>query len=174
MKKDESVVRRERNRNYFQERRARMRAEGKCTCGRPRKEGYKRCALCISTEQKRSKKRGALRRDEGVCQLCGKASEGKAKCESCRMVGINWLRRLKAEVIGAYGGCCSCCGEKNPAFLTIDHMNNDGSEHRRTIKTSRIYSWLKKRGYPKEGFQVLCFNCNCGRYVNGGICPHQE
>jgi hypothetical protein len=21
---------------------------------------------------------------------------------------------------------------------------------------------------------VLCFNCNCGRYHNGGICPHKQ
>jgi hypothetical protein len=26
----------------------------------------------------------------------------------------------------------------------------------------------------KAGFQVLCWNCNCGRAFNNGICPHVE
>jgi hypothetical protein len=30
----------------------------------------------------------------------------------------------------------------------------------------------QKHGYP-EGFQVLCMNCNWGRYRNGGVCPHE-
>jgi hypothetical protein len=32
---------------------------------------------------------------------------------------------------------------------------------------------LRKNGFP-EGFQVLCANCNIGRHINGGICPHES
>jgi hypothetical protein len=39
-------------------------------------------------------------------------------------------RDLKEEVIEEYGGCCNCCGEPNLAFLTIDHIFNDGANHR--------------------------------------------
>jgi hypothetical protein len=28
-------------------------------------------------------------------------------------------------------------------------------------------------GFP-AGFQVLCFNCNQGRRLNHGVCPHVE
>lgn len=42
-------------------------------------------------------------------------------------------RRLRAEVIAAYGGRCACCGEATPEFLSIDHVNNDGAQHRREI-----------------------------------------
>jgi hypothetical protein len=55
-------------------------------------------------------------------------------------------------------------------FLTIDHINGGGNKHRQQIR-SRICHWLKKNNYP-EGFQVLCFDCNLGRSINGGICPH--
>ena len=24
-----------------------------------------------------------------------------------------------------------------------------------------------------DTIQILCFNCNCGRARNGGICPHE-
>ena len=82
--------------------------------------------------------------------------------------------KLKFDVISHYGGKnpkCKCCNEKNLAFLTIDHINGNGKEHRKQIR-KMIYSWLKLQNYPK-GFQVLCFNCNCGRSINKGICPHK-
>lgn len=84
--------------------------------------------------------------------------------------------KLKMAAIGAYGGVCVCCGEKDHRFLTIDHVEQDGAEHRRSINNSgghNMYYWLKNNDYP-DGFQVLCFNCNCGRSINGGVCPHQE
>lgn len=65
---------------------------------------------------------------------------------------------------------CACCGEDELTFLTIDHINNNGAEHRRNIKKN-LYDWLIQNDYP-EGFQILCFNCNCGKYRNGGKCPH--
>jgi len=78
------------------------------------------------------------------------------------------------DVIMVYGGYkCACCGETEPLFLTIDHINNDGNKHRKEISSGDgLYKWLKKHNYP-EGFQVLCMNCNHGKRRNGGICPHK-
>jgi len=82
-------------------------------------------------------------------------------------------RKAHRDAIDAYGGFCACCGETEPKFLQLDHMNNDGAEHRRQIKGVRLGPWLRRRGYP-EGFQVLCANCNFAKHTNGGMCPHQE
>ena len=82
-------------------------------------------------------------------------------------------RALKAEVVAAYGGRCECCGESHLEFMTIDHVNGDGAEHRRTCgKGRRIYEDLKRRGFPKDGYCLLCLNCNVtlGFY---GYCPHR-
>lgn len=95
--------------------------------------------------------------------------------ESERERGRNYWKRLRHEAIMAYGGyICACCGETEPRFLTIDHINNDGAAHRKTLKNrgASIFKWLKDNGYP-EGFQILCMNCNHGKAHNGGICPHQ-
>lgn len=81
-------------------------------------------------------------------------------------------KAIRAEVIAHYGGRCACCGETEPLFLTIDHMTMNGGEHRRQIKRFDIAYWLWLNDYP-DGFQVLCFNCNTGRYRNGGRCPHE-
>lgn len=87
--------------------------------------------------------------------------------------------RIKDAVFAAYGGyVCACCGDKEPKFLTLDHVNNDGAAFRRLIAGNRqaagytTYRWLAKRGFP-DGYQVLCMNCNHGKRMNAGICPHQ-
>jgi hypothetical protein len=73
---------------------------------------------------------------------------------------------------------CECCGENHLEFLSIDHINNDGAEHRRKLANNktgnfgRIYYWLRNNGYP-DGFQVLCHNCNMAKGFYGH-CPHQD
>jgi len=85
---------------------------------------------------------------------------------------------LKLECLSHYGGNppkCSCCGEAKIQFLTLDHIDGDGNKHRKGLRSAGyvFYFWLRKHGFP-EGLQVLCFNCNCGRQLNKGICPHKE
>jgi len=88
-------------------------------------------------------------------------------------------RRKKEKVLKAYGGqICACCGEHHFSMLTIDHVNNDGAEHRKKISGgaknvgSRLYQWLITNKFP-PGFQVLCFNCNSSKHINKGICEHK-
>ena len=59
-------------------------------------------------------------------------------------------------------------------FLTVDHVNGDGAAKRAMHRTGNsFYRWIIRNGFPAD-FQVLCFNCNIGRAMNGGICPHKE
>lgn len=81
---------------------------------------------------------------------------------------------LRAKVITAYGSNCACCSEGELMFLAVDHKNNDGAKHRKEVGVSdRFYRWLIRNNFPPE-FQLLCANCNWGKYVNGGVCPHQS
>jgi hypothetical protein len=82
-------------------------------------------------------------------------------------------RRWRDEVLGHYGGKCSCCGETEPFFLTIDHIEDNGSQHRRMVGCADMWKWLYYNRFP-EGFRLLCCNCNAGRYRNGGMCPHES
>jgi Cdc6-like AAA superfamily ATPase len=90
------------------------------------------------------------------------ANESKRKYEAL----------CKELVFNHYGKFCSCCGESNIKFLTIDHINGGGRKHRENIK-SKIQVWLVKNNFPND-FQILCYNCNCGRNSNHGICPHKD
>lgn len=81
--------------------------------------------------------------------------------------------QIREAVFGAYGGfVCACCNERNPMFLTIDHIEGcGGAERRKQGLGHSFYGWLRRHGFP-PGFQVLCYNCNLGRAKNGGVCPH--
>ncbi len=105
------------------------------------------------------------------------------KCERLRKNKYNWRNwrhkdydYLKDQAYKNYGGYkCACCGETELIFLSIDHINNDGAEHRKAIgnSTYKLYKWLKENDYPK-GFQILCMNCNWGKKRNKGVCPHKS
>lgn len=97
--------------------------------------------------------------------------------ERHRDAGIRHRARLKAEVFAAYGGAiCACCRETEYLFLSVDHINNDGAAQRKELGNSGtgapFHAWLKKNGFP-PGYQILCMNCNCGKRMNKGVCPHE-
>lgn len=82
-------------------------------------------------------------------------------------------KKNKEKVVNRYGGKCSCCGENELDFLAIDHIDNNGNEHRKEVGSgTRFASWLKRNNYP-EGYQVLCHNCNFSKFINGGTCIHK-
>ena len=163
---------------------------GLCTqCGKPNDSDTRQCLRCCEVNARRLRERRQRRIDNKQCPSCGDcvAGSNKIMCEKCLKHGREYLNskkgkrkeyfeksynKLKDEVFAAYGGrMCVCCGETIREFLTIDHINNDGAKHRKEINTP-LYTWLRKNNYP-EGFQVLCWNCNSGKRINGGVCPHK-
>ena len=91
--------------------------------------------------------------------------------ERFKLYGAKHRLKIRIAVIEGYGRKCTCCGEKEIKFLTIEHEAKDGKEHRKQTN-GHYYVDLIKRGFPK-GYTVLCFNCNCAKGFYG-ICPHQK
>jgi hypothetical protein len=96
--------------------------------------------------------------------------------------GLKYRRRAKLAVLHHYSNGtmrCACCGISYIEFLTIDHIDGSGAEHRRTLGDGKIgsggarfYPWLIKNHFPL-GYQVLCQNCNFSKGV-WGYCPHEK
>lgn len=80
---------------------------------------------------------------------------------------------VRIRVLDAYGGKCTCCGETIESFLTIDHINGGGNKHRKSVGNSStsVYYNIIKEGFPKDKYQILCFNCNRSKFVLGK-CEH--
>lgn len=78
---------------------------------------------------------------------------------------------FRTQVLEAYGSTCACCGETTEAFLQVDHVDNDGAQHRKMVPAVALYAWLCKADFPKN-FQLLCANCNIAKHQRG-CCPHQ-
>lgn len=130
------------------------------------------------------------RKQEQLCVSCGQPNQAVPTvcCERCRQKQSSNRKgpgnraqknsllasrsRARMQTLEAYGGAvCACCGESGVQFLTLHHVNGDGAVERRH-HGSRLAYWLRRQGYP-PGYEVLCFNCNVGKHLNGGVCPHE-
>ena len=81
---------------------------------------------------------------------------------------------VKQEILARYGNVCNCCGISNPDVLTMDHIDDGGTKIRKENLSQRnIFEYLYRMDIDLKTFQILCFNCNFGKQVNGGICPHK-
>jgi hypothetical protein len=149
---------------------------------RNKKDGHTpHCKECMAEYQRQTKEKAAERARawkkrnrehlNAYNREWNKNRDEESK-ERKRQYNRELARKYHREAIQAYGGFCTCCGETEMSFLQIDHINNDGAEHRKSINGVQLAPWLKRRGYP-EGFQVLCVNCNFAKHTNGGTCPHQ-
>ena len=128
------------------------------------------------------------RKHAGLCGRCGKCppAPNRTACSTCCEIANKtqkkiWpvrKRNFTQAVLNAYGRKCACCGITEPLFLEVDHINGGGRKHlREELRLGHggpmgFYAWLVKNNFPL-GFQILCSNCNKGRYRNGGICPHK-
>ncbi len=182
------------------EQRKRLLDAGRCVlCGRNRNNENIICDLCKIYAKEYKQRKHQERINSDLCTHCGKnpPETDRRMCRRCskKLAPIwnalnkayssqNLLQRQlrKQRVVDYYGGICLCCGESELLLLTIDHVHEDGAEHRkqifpnikgRTPGGDNFYRWLERNKYP-YGFQTLCYNCNIGKHRNGGICPHQE
>jgi hypothetical protein len=87
-----------------------------------------------------------------------------------------WSNGIRMQILLHYSDGrieCACCGETMVKFLTIDHLEGGGVKHKKERRGIRLDLWLYKNNFPR-GYRILCYNCNCGRALNNGICPHKD
>lgn len=169
------------------------------TCGKNKNNKKTLCESCLTYKSNWNKQKRIDRINNGLCTYCGKKPPrlNRKICQDCYdKHGPKWIiknreynlhnlsskKHRKQRIIDHYGGKCLCCGEMGLIFLTIDHISENGAEHRRQIAPNHkgkgpggdlFYRWLEKNNFP-DGYQTLCYNCNIGKHRNNGVCPHQQ
>jgi hypothetical protein len=145
------------------------------------------------------RKRGSYSVDDKVCTICSRdlttdntrasdIAQGTYICKICRQHRdkakyidrkeiIREQQRIydysnKIKVMEAYGNKCICCNETTIEFLTIDYINNNSANNKK-ISGGKLYRWLIKNNFPKDNYQLLCYNCNCAKSFLG-YCPHNK
>lgn len=88
---------------------------------------------------------------------------------------LSYWKQQRLQVLSHYSNRslqCKCCGERTYEFLSLDHIDGGGNQHRKKLGSKYIYSYLIHDNFP-DGYQVLCHNCNLakGFYKK---CPHQR
>lgn len=89
-------------------------------------------------------------------------------------------KELRMQMVSAYGGGCTCCGESRYEFLTLEHVGGGGNAERMLYGGGRnsgsggmrILYRLRREGWPKGKYTVYCANCNMATKY-GSVCPHQ-
>ena len=159
--------------------RERKLAKGICMyCTEPVVAGLKMCRIHLNGHKASQKRRAERAKQQGLCMTCHcrPCFLGRA-CKVCVTKRREARIAIRAEVFAAYGNKCACCGEAEQAFLSVDHVKNNGAEHRRSggigLGSSGFYQWLKRQGFPKKEYQLLCMNCNWAKRTTGQ-CPHKE
>ena len=135
----------------------------------------KRCGQEKAIEAFPQNGRGYIRPDCKACHVERNLRWSQATRPARNAYHKGRRDRLKIEVLSRYSDHslprCACCLEPDPQFLTIDHVNGGGTQHRKTLRHTSVYDWLKRNRFP-AGYQVLCFNCNFAKR-DGAMCPHQ-
>lgn len=183
--------------------REKLKQQGLCPqCGKNKNRNGKRCEDCLKSATEYNRLRLQNRYDNGFCVQCGKNPyrNGQKSCESCaakrrdkyttcdnkdarREQAAIIRRACRKRILAHYGGQCVCCKESESMFLSLDHIDGGGNEHRRQIgnnpgnrcgsSSTQFAKWVEKNNYP-DTLQILCHNCNMGKHINGGTCPHKD
>ena len=157
-------------------------ADGECKdCPEKAVPGKCKCEKHLKKTSKAVCGRASKRVENDSCGACGgKPLATKTLCQECRdKRNKKSVQKRKDDidcVLAHYGRMCACCGESEPVFLTIDHKDNDGSQHRKETGRNTYMVLVRehrKTGIWPENFQILCYNCNISRWRNGGECAHK-
>jgi len=142
------------------------------------REKRKHSELCNDCSNKTKELRCPTCKKKRMLYMRQRLKDPRVRTQNCLRRKERQIRLRKA-IIEGYGGKCACCGLTVPEFLTLDHIHNDGAEHRKRdgykAAGHHLYTRLVREGFPKGQFQLLCWNCNCAKSIfNLDECPHKR
>lgn len=128
------------------------------------KDGFGRwCKMCL----KKHRQKPSVKKHSSIHQR--EYRQQPTAREHIKTYLRGYHQRTKLSGLHLVGGtCCALCGCKEPIFLTIDHSDCNGKEHRKYVK-GNIYNWLIRATNAelnKWKLRVLCWNCQMATVHN--------
>lgn len=70
---------------------------------------------------------------------------------------------VRARAVEIYGGCCVACG--STVRMELDHVNEDGADHRERESASLLYHRIARTGARITDYdlQLLCHLCHSAK-----------
>ena len=144
---------------------------------------HKYCRVCIAVRQTESHRKSRLKPGSRERRLGHQRKQRRINMQNPayrlkkqRQERDCYYRRMpaiKTEVLSHYRkeGRLQCCSPgcliSDMDILSLDHINDDGAEHRRQgiLRGGfNFYKQLRKDGFP-AGYQTLCFNCQLKKEI---------
>lgn len=137
---------------------------------------YSWCKECCKAENRHYKKE--FKDKHGFGHTTAWRNKDVANKKKSNLWDRERNKRMKLALVTAYGGVCTCCGEHRIEFLTLEHINHDGKEHRTRIGGAghrgghKLYRDVLQQGCP-DNYTIFCMNCNFAE-KDGNPCPHKK
>lgn len=132
---------------------------------------YAACGKCGATQ--------GLVRGRKRCRPCWRQEMAAARAANperyraySRTAALRSYHQRRARVIGALGGACGTCGEREMAFLVVDHLAGGGRAERRAVGITgspAMYRHIEQSGPDRTRYGVLCHNCNFTKSLGEGV-----
>lgn len=132
------------------------------------------CTICLDEKEPADFyiRNGNLRKECKACIIKRNLINRNKNPDVYRAQRRRRYHEIKQEIFQAYGNRCVCCGDETIKFLSIDHIQGGGNQHRASLPGGerQLFIDIVRAGFPEE-YQLLCHNCNHGKFLNGGKCP---
>ncbi len=106
------------------------------------------------------------KRNQLICKSCiQKDNNQRYQLKKIQYLSVLKKNRasIKQQVFDYYGGKCQLCNESNYQKLSLDHIDKNGRQHRKSILTTdsgtSFYKYVHK--HKPNNIRILCYNCNC-------------
>ena len=146
------------------------------------RHNMKNCKVCQVELTQKNHRKACIVGNYYICRSCENArTRGRYNPEKEKIRAEKKYIKVQTEILDHLGRECSCCDIDDVKFLTIDHVNTDGAAERKSIYSGkdkrapggweRMYPVMKKQGFDKSKYQIMCYNCNMSRFYVG-FCEH--
>jgi hypothetical protein len=87
------------------------------------------------------------------------------------------LNEIKQIVYEKFGSACQSCGRSEIENLTMHHINGHQDEKKHgglRITGKKLWRLVYMEGWPKDKFEMLCWNCHLGIRHNRKSKPRKK